>query len=108
MSRRWSGIVFAAVPLLFPPLAGADGPPKARDFVVWCKDHAGACADRVATAETTLVANRDKRYCAPADDNITPAIPRVLDWLGANASEAERPTDPALTDAWIALYPCGV
>jgi hypothetical protein len=104
--RKWKYGVVLAVPVLFPPLGGTDGPAKTGDFLAWCKDHAGACEDRIATVETSLVADADKRYCAPADYDVAGGIPKVQAWLGEHAEENGRDTDAAITDAWIALHPC--
>jgi hypothetical protein len=95
-----------AVPLLFPPLDASDGPSKAGEFVVWCKDHTGPCADRIGSVEDALVSKPDQRYCAPKDGNITDGIAKVQAWLGAHSEINTRDTDAAITEAWIALYPC--
>jgi hypothetical protein len=95
-----------AVPLLFPPLGANDGPAKAGEFVNWCKDHAGPCADRIGSVEDSLVANRDKRYCAPKDGNVTDGIAKVQAWLAAHPEVSARDTDAAIADGWAALYPC--
>lgn len=102
--RRF-GALFA-VPLLFPPLGASDGPAKAGEFLAWCKDHGGACADRIATVENSLVADQDKRFCAPADGNVTDGVTRVQTWLAEHPEQNARDTESAITDAWIALYPC--
>jgi hypothetical protein len=104
--RRWMLGTVLALPVLFPPLGGADGPAKTGDFLAWCKDHGGACQDRIATVETSLVADADRRYCAPVDGNVTAGISKVQSWLDAHPQESPRETDAAITDAWIALYPC--
>jgi hypothetical protein len=95
-----------AVPLLFPPLAADDGPAKAGEFVAWCNDHAGGCADRIGSVEDSLVASRDKRYCAPKDGNVTDGIAKVHGWLAAHPEMNARDTDAAIADGWVALFPC--
>jgi hypothetical protein len=95
-----------AVPLLFPPLGADDGPTKAGDFVTWCKDHTGPCADRIGSVEDFLVANRDRRYCAPKDGNITDGIAKVQSWLASHPELGTRDTDAAIAEGWAALYPC--
>ncbi len=104
--KKWYFGPLLAVPLLFPPLGGSDGPAKTGDFLAWCRDHAGECDDRIATVETTFVANADKRYCAPADYDVTGGIAKVEDWLAAHAEEGARETESAIADGWIALHPC--
>jgi hypothetical protein len=95
-----------AVPLLFPPLGAADGPAKAGDFVTWCRDHAGGCADRIGSVEDVLVSKPDGRYCAPKDGDVTAGITKVEAWLAAHPEVHGRDTDAAIADGWIALYPC--
>jgi hypothetical protein len=95
-----------AVPLLFPPLSANDGPAKAGEFVAWCQDHAGSCADRIGSVEDALVASRDRRYCAPKDGNITDGIAKVRAWLAAHPEVSARDTDAAIADGWASLYPC--
>ena len=95
-----------AVPLLFPPLAANDGPAQTGEFLAWCKDHAGGCADRIGSVEDELMAKADSRYCAPTDGNITDGIMKVQSWLAMHPEENVRDTDTAIADAWVGLYPC--
>lgn len=102
--RRFSALF--AVPLLFPPLATSDGPAKTGEFLAWCRLHNGACSDRIAGVENSLVADQDKRFCAPADGNVTAGVAKVQAWLAAHPETSTLSTDVAITNAWIALYPC--
>lgn len=95
-----------AVPLLFPPLGASDGPARAGDFVAWCKDHSGGCADRIGSVEDSLMAKADARYCPPVDGDVTGGVTKVQAWLAQHPEESARDTDLAITDGWIALYPC--
>lgn len=107
MARRLAGALLA-VPLLFPPLGGTDGPARTQEFLAWCTNHSGACSDRIATIETNLVASADKRFCAPSDGNVTAGIAKVERWLADHPDERDRATDSAIADGWISLYPCAL
>jgi hypothetical protein len=107
-------LLFAALHLAVTPAAYTpDKPlptlPVTRDYLAFCDRDAKGCGDYLFDLIwRSTVGPQHVGYCIP-DTGASPAdvTEKVVGWLRHHPDLNGKPTDPSLTKALMASYPCG-